>query len=173
MITTHHNLPIAPGTALDSEEATLLTLLDILLTAPVNLSTDFFANPFGLKCLELKFGADTFGAKLVGGFGIDGKGGTELDTFGKLGVFIFGTLGTLGIDTCGICGFGISGIFGGETELNFPATSVFAAVTNFKPLDASVGGPGKDGLISLKFDSLFIIFLQIELQLVLLFLLFL
>jgi hypothetical protein len=126
----------------------------------------------------LKFGADILGIPIDGIDGTFGKGGTLgiliPDKLGKLGVDtlgIEGTLGKFGID--GIAGFGILGILGIEGFGILDAISAFLAIANFNPLDDSVGGPGNAGSISLNDLSLFIIFVQIVLQLGLLFLIYL
>jgi len=107
-----------------------------------------------------------------------GKGGTFgvliPDKLGKLGVDtlgIEGTLGKFGID--GIAGFGILGILGIEGFGILDAISAFFAIANFNPFEASVGAPGNAGSISVNDLSLFIILVQIVLQLDLLFLIFL
>jgi hypothetical protein len=121
----------------------------------------------GLKCCGLKFGADTFGIPTEGTFGTLGNGGTDgvliPDMLGKLGVDTLGTDGTLGNG-------GTDGIAGIEGFGILDAISDFFAIANFNPFDASVGGPGNAGSISLNDLSLFIILVQIELLLVLLFL---
>jgi hypothetical protein len=90
---------------------------------------------------------------------------------GKLGVDTLGTDGTLGNGgTDGIAGFGTLGIAGIEGFGILDAISDFFAIANFNPFDASVGGPGNAGSTSLNDLSLFIILVQIELLLVLLFL---
>jgi hypothetical protein len=126
----------------------------------------------------LKFGADILGIPIDGIDGTFGKGGTLgiliPDKLGKLGVDILGTDGTLGIlGIEGIAGVGILGTDGIEGFGILDAISAFFAIANFNPFEASVGAPGNAGSISVNDLSLFIILVQIVLQLDLLFLIFL
>ena len=96
------------------------------------------------------------------------------DKLGKLGVDILGTDGTLGIlGIEGIAGVGILGTDGIDGVGILLTTSAFLAIANFNPFEASVGAPVNAGSISVNDLSLFIILVQIVLQLDLLFLIFL
>ena len=146
--------PTPPPIADDALFTTPLTAEVALFAKPVNLSTVLPAILPGLKCCGEKFGADIFGIPTDGTGGTLGKGGIFgvliPDTLGKLGVDTLGTDGTLGIlGTDGIAGVGILGTDGIDGVGILLATSAFLATANFNPLDASVGGPGNAGSISL------------------------